>query len=622
MAYDNYRGSPGSYEQPASQDEFSEPKTPHSASYIPPYPFQYTSDQVRMPQPRMPSSQPHPPLNTQGHLNDAVASIVNKAEKSGYLAPEVISLITATVIQLVKAYGLDNSQGQQQQHQTAPPPQASTYTESSASGTGQNTHTPPSSERHEFDSSPLQNRITQPSRTSPRPAAASAPERKESPSSQHCDHGQKEFRPKAPARVSTTSEMTTLEKVWGKLFEDGKPTERLGQFLRGIAVHLIENYPPGNTIVVVPEKMQKFYEDTKVPSDTYPWQDIFDDRTSSISKLYREVEAEHHLVQEKLNERPDIPGLTPRGFERWATLMIQAYPDREYARLQKAVLDMPISNPDDKKERFPKEIPRRLFPSSPDPAVREKLERSIITHCRVDLPPITVEERPKNPPRRNPPVEKISSAASTDGISSSGDHDNQTRSRSSSAVVDEDDEAIPPRPIERERKPYTAQPGGGKVYDDVVPRPASAGAKGKEYLSTPTSAPGHRESYSYGHLSPSTKNGRTRSSSFGVSGSGDYRHSESDLLGHDGSHGYGGLSSTSSTSAFPGDVIEDRRRYRDYDRDEGRTYDALRERERERERRYRDDDTWSDEDYYRGLLGGQGGGSGGYDYKTSWSGYR
>lgn len=70
------------------------------------------------------------------------------------------------------------------------------------------------------------------------------------------------------------------------------------------------------------------------------------------------------------------------------------------------------------------------------------------------------------------------------------------------------------------------------------------------------------------------------------------------------------------------DGIDHSRRNRDYDRDEGWTYDALRERERERERRYRDpgsDATWNDEDYYRGLLGGQGGsGSGG---KTR-TGYR
>jgi hypothetical protein len=33
--------------------------------------------------------------------------------------------------------------------------------------------------------------------------------------------------------------MTTLEKIWGKLFEEGKPTKRVGQLLRGIAVHLV-----------------------------------------------------------------------------------------------------------------------------------------------------------------------------------------------------------------------------------------------------------------------------------------------------------------------------------------------------------------------------------------------
>jgi hypothetical protein len=420
--------------------------------------------------------------------------------------------------------------------------------------------------------------------------------------------------------------------------------------------------------------MQKFYHDTKVPSDTYPWQgmfqvypflsrgiiaanfywiDIFDDHTSSISRLYREVEVEHHLVQEKLNERPDIPGLTPRGFERWATLMIQAYPDREFARLQKAVLDMPISNPDDKKERFPKEIPRKLFPSSPDLALREKLEHSIITHCGVELPPILAEERPKTPLRRNPPVEKTSPSAATaptDRFPLRGDRDHQTHSASSSAVVDDDGEAGPPCPIERERKPYTAQPGGGKMYGDVVD-PAADLAKAKEFLSSPTSTSGHRASHSYGQEPyirintgstagshpASAKTGRTRSSSFGASGPADYRHSESDLLGHDSSHGYSGLSSAgaykpnSSASVLSGDVIEDSRRYRDYDLDEARTYDTLRERERERERRYKDHSgghsTWSDEDYYRGMLGGQGGGpvsgsSGGYDYKTARSAYR
>jgi hypothetical protein len=52
-------------------------------------------------------------------------------------------------------------------------------------------------------------------------------------------------RPKPPSRDATVVEMTTLEKIWGKLFEDGKPTKRLGQFLRGIAMHLVRLEPDG-----------------------------------------------------------------------------------------------------------------------------------------------------------------------------------------------------------------------------------------------------------------------------------------------------------------------------------------------------------------------------------------
>lgn len=48
-----------------------------------------------------------------------------------------------------------------------------------------------------------------------------------------------EARPKPPSRETTVTEMTTLEKIWGKLFEEGRPTKRLGQLLRGIAFHLV-----------------------------------------------------------------------------------------------------------------------------------------------------------------------------------------------------------------------------------------------------------------------------------------------------------------------------------------------------------------------------------------------
>lgn len=47
-------------------------------------------------------------------------------------------------------------------------------------------------------------------------------------------------RPRGPMRLSTSQEETTLEKIWGPLFDaEGRATTRLGQFLRGLAVHLV-----------------------------------------------------------------------------------------------------------------------------------------------------------------------------------------------------------------------------------------------------------------------------------------------------------------------------------------------------------------------------------------------
>ena len=136
---------------------------------------------------------------------------------------------------------------------------------------------------------------------------------------------------------------------------------------------------------------------------------VFDDEHSSISRMYRDLECQHHLVQEKYDERPDIPGLTPVGFERWVTLLIQAHPDEEFGRLQKAVLDMPICNPDDRKERFPKELSRRLFPGHEDRKIRERLEDSISEHAAIELPRRPSREEPP-PPRHDSPIRRPSIA--------------------------------------------------------------------------------------------------------------------------------------------------------------------------------------------------------------------
>lgn len=660
MAYDSYYDPSGHYEPPRPQEEYVNDQAYNSASsYHPPYPSQHVSDQIQMPQPSMPSPPYQNPTPTTGnpaygHAGADAAFPTNPADNTkspNYLSPELISQVTATVIQQLRAYGLDGYQGQQQTPTPAPGPGPTT---GAAPGPGP-AAAPPVREQSvpsQYLSTPETTHYNQPSSyKDPEPSDVRGrepisvpPERRDTDKRAGSGPGL-ESRSSILGRIHTEEELTTLEKIWGKLFDNGKPTPRLSQLLRGIAVHLIEDYPPGNTIVVVPDKMQKYYADTKVATDTYPWRDIFDDRTSSISRIYREIEAEHHLVQDPLNlrERPDTPGLTPRGFEKWYTLMIQANPDREFARLQRTVLDMPISNPDDKKERFPKEIPRRLFPSSPDLKILEKLEASIITHCEVELPATPrnpPEEKSKSPSRRAP-IEKSPSRVPTmnervPAPAPASKSNSKERDASSAVIEDDEDATAAPRPIERERQPYSAQPGGGKVYEDatitnVVPKSESPstgrqshthGGQEPPYTrggaggGTSTGPTGHHTHH--GSISSSSKPSHRRSSSVGVGANkaGDYRHSEPDLSSYepsyvtmDGGHLY---KSGTGTSA---DAFDDERPiYRNYDRDDARDYELMRERERERERRYHDHlsgsgrSTWTDEDYYRGLLGGQGGG--------------
>lgn len=229
--------------------------------------------------------------------------------------------------------------------------------------------------------------------------------------------------------------------------------------------------------------------------------------------MYRDLECQHHLVQERYDERPDIPGLTPVGFERWVTLLIQAHPDEEFVRLQKAALEMPISNPDDKKERFPKEISRRLFPGHEDRRIREHIEDSISEHAAVDLPRRSSREEPQpqihretsphkanvtehpppkgavaeHPPQK-PSVVDQSYAPQNPRASVSFDlpqdpapnpayvPSNIERERKpysnipSESAIDDTNPPMPPPSnpisIERERKPYSAFPGVGKQFED------------------------------------------------------------------------------------------------------------------------------------------------------------
>ncbi|KIW94876.1 uncharacterized protein Z519_04854 [Cladophialophora bantiana CBS 173.52] len=447
-------------------------------------------------------------------INDAVTSAFNTADATSYggfspeLLQQITSQITANVLQQLKTANLYPPPHQ-------PPPVGSQMdTSSSAAGSPPldraTVYTPPTPHRCSEDAG-----VSQASPQFPPPSSQSSSFRAPSPGVERravsplsqtghvSENEANQTRPRGPGRVATREDATILERVWGQLFtEQGEATPRLGQFLRGIATYLIEDYEPKHSLVITPTKMQRYYEDTRLANEFYPWNIIFDDRTSSISRMFREIECQHHLVQEKLNERPDTPGLTPQGFETWATLLLKAHPDQEYERLAKTALEMPISNPDEKKERFPKELSRRLFPKHGDTEIAYKLQKAMSTHCNVSFasrhssmadstsrtstststatvvaedsstktnlkPPTDKPEHNSNNVQPSPVLSQASlerqrqpyGGTHSDGVN--GD------------VTDEGDEGTTvSQPIERERKPYVAAPGGGKNYDNID-RPAA-----------------------------------------------------------------------------------------------------------------------------------------------------
>ncbi|KAI2742042.1 hypothetical protein DTO013E5_7879 [Penicillium roqueforti] len=672
--------------------------------YLParPLPSYYTPSPQNMPQPQMPptgSSAPNltpepynhsesqrssPNMHT-GHIDNAVSSAFQSSGSTGYLSPEIISQITATVIQQLKTNGLDKLQGS-----GAPPPgsqsrqppwqtdgslQPHKETPSAIPPQRSSSIPPPTSASEKFhtgnsepyvpsgyasDSHPSPKPAPDPhpyvpsgyasdSHLSPKPTPDPQPsvssgyssdsrlsrnstldhlsDRRASVSSQTSDRSHPSYykaeRPRPPDRDATVMEMTTLERIWGKLFDDGKATKRLGQFLRGIAVHMIEDYPPGNTLVIPPYKLQKFYRDTHDSNDPYPWQDIFDDRTSSISRLFRDIRVEHHLIQDDLAKRPDIPGLTPKGFETWETLMILANPEREYERLQKAVRNMPINNPEDQKERFPKEIPRRLFPEIADIEIREDVEDRIMVHCGVDLPYITPEERnqtsgrsarsstttgspgerTRSYERGRPPTASAPRPAVVPRPASAVTDDEDEEDEEEDDEVDEGDETITSVPIERERNPYSNSPSIGKVYDEPSPSHDHNHSHSHSHShigSTPGQAPAYRMPESYdresqyarsgsGHSSEKRFSHDPRSSSHHRGGSGTYRHSDTELHGRDHSARHSGLSAHDLSYNEPAANLTE---------DEARRYRPSR---------------GGDEEYYRGS--GQGGAVPRYDQK-------
>ncbi|KAK8198569.1 hypothetical protein M8818_006436 [Zalaria obscura] len=333
---------------------------------------------------------------------------------------------------------------------------------SSASASMPSRYTPPVSPRHEeYSAGSLSSEPQSPEVTAATSRPTPGPKHRANSRSPRLlpeDMIESRTRPR-PERINTAvEEKTTLEKIWQPLFMDGRPTARLGQFLRGLAIHLIEDCEPKASIVVTPAKLLTFLQTTRVADEPYPWADIFAGKMScaSISRLFRDLQCEHHLVQHHLSDYPYIPGLTPAGFEKWMTTLILAHPDMQFERLKKAVLDMPISNADDNKERFPKELSRRLLPRESDLHTQQRLIAAISAD-----PAIQIRNSNPMPP---PPAQPPSGTSFTER-----ERQPYGGSFSASAIDDEETRPSTTIPIERERKPYVVHQGKGKVYEDSPP---------------------------------------------------------------------------------------------------------------------------------------------------------
>lgn len=192
------------------------------------------------------------PLRPRQPGNEAVTSALNTVDTNS-VPPELIAHITENVIKQLKTSGIQDSGTPVPQGQYPPPPfqQPVPLSPSTMSGSSPPTHhrglyTPPSPQKHQdyhsqgspqLHSAPFPIAPQSPIQDTP---ATAFPIRRTSSLSQSSGEGRK--RPKGPKRLSTGLEETTLEKIWGQLFdEDGHSTLRLGQFLRGLAVHIVRS---------------------------------------------------------------------------------------------------------------------------------------------------------------------------------------------------------------------------------------------------------------------------------------------------------------------------------------------------------------------------------------------
>ncbi|KOS18558.1 hypothetical protein ESCO_001311 [Escovopsis weberi] len=272
------------------------------------------------------------------------------------------------------------------------PPSSSSSSLSSASPSP-----PPSpASSYSYENTPLHSRPSSPSAAAPAKAANSRCCEPDAPPARpgvrfsdrppHLAPVITRQRPPSHPRDGTGGpRLSAVDAKWGTLFDErDEPTPELGRFLRGIANYIIAEYAPVDSLVITPEKLQRFYTEYKLDQESIPFQRIFDSThpitIRALELLYLDLRCEHHLVPPPRSCTPRIPALTPAGFQAWATMLIRAAPGREARRLALMAQDLPLvaddrspshhspldhTLPSCKPERLPRQLSRHLFPERP-----------------------------------------------------------------------------------------------------------------------------------------------------------------------------------------------------------------------------------------------------------------
>ena len=179
---------------------------------------------------------------SQQPLNNALNNAFDKSDSAGKVDPDLIAQITEEVKKSVLSeikLGMGVTSQPVAPPQQPYPPQSPV---SMASIPSRNVYTPPSPKQADLSShgsaspDPLSHDPLfdgagdTPNPRHQRSAPVDIPYQKAAP------------RPAAPEKMPTDGDFTPIEKRWQRLFDQrGQPTPRLGEFLRGLAIHLVSS---------------------------------------------------------------------------------------------------------------------------------------------------------------------------------------------------------------------------------------------------------------------------------------------------------------------------------------------------------------------------------------------